>query len=306
MNLYVDSDLLARLNREMSKEWAIAFSDQLAVDVLSAIAHRSLADPGIHTAEWTDGGGLASRGTHQRWSTETQAETKLKQLGVVKTFSTSSDATEPIPGADRRRQRDAGKRQAHRGGLTMQYPTISSGVIAERLDDLIDGSVVDPSPHAVMFGSGAPFDTASLDVAIDDIRSAFATASPKRASDLDDDQFEGAMATRLHEALRDRPIRMLDDPAFWAYLASGPLWFFVRWRESPAKARGLPGIPGRSREHHLRSAAHVPPCSGRLADGTESSLTAAVPKGTDFWRSHIIRVRPVRCLTRARCHRTAA
>jgi hypothetical protein len=54
VNLYVDSDLLARLNREMSKSWAIAFSDQLAVDVLSAIALRAVADPSIHDREWSE------------------------------------------------------------------------------------------------------------------------------------------------------------------------------------------------------------------------------------------------------------
>lgn len=54
VTLYVDSDLLARLNREMSKGWAIAFSDQLAIDVLSAIAIRSVADTNIHDKEWTE------------------------------------------------------------------------------------------------------------------------------------------------------------------------------------------------------------------------------------------------------------
>lgn len=54
VNLYVDSDLLARLNRQMSKSWAVAFSDQLAVDVLTAIALRSLADPTIHDREWSE------------------------------------------------------------------------------------------------------------------------------------------------------------------------------------------------------------------------------------------------------------
>jgi hypothetical protein len=54
VNLYVDSDLLARLNREMSKSWAVAFSDQLAVDVLSAIALRAVADPSIHDKEWSE------------------------------------------------------------------------------------------------------------------------------------------------------------------------------------------------------------------------------------------------------------
>lgn len=54
VNLYVDSDLLARLKREPSKNWAVAFSDQLAVDVLSAIAIRAVADPEIHDKEWTE------------------------------------------------------------------------------------------------------------------------------------------------------------------------------------------------------------------------------------------------------------
>lgn len=53
VNLYVDGDLLARLHKEMSKNWAIAFSDQLAVDVLAAIALRALADPQIHDADWS-------------------------------------------------------------------------------------------------------------------------------------------------------------------------------------------------------------------------------------------------------------
>jgi hypothetical protein len=53
VNLYVDSELLARLNREMSKGWAVAFSDQLAVDVLTAIANRALADPNLDATDWT-------------------------------------------------------------------------------------------------------------------------------------------------------------------------------------------------------------------------------------------------------------
>jgi len=53
VNLYVDSDLLSRLRREPRKSWAKAFTDQLAVDVLTAIATRALADPAIHESEWS-------------------------------------------------------------------------------------------------------------------------------------------------------------------------------------------------------------------------------------------------------------
>jgi hypothetical protein len=52
VNLYVDSELLARLKREPRKNWAKAFTDQLAVDVLSAIALRAVADPSVRDADW--------------------------------------------------------------------------------------------------------------------------------------------------------------------------------------------------------------------------------------------------------------
>jgi hypothetical protein len=53
VNLYVDSDLLARLKREPRKSWAKAFTDQLAVDVLTAIALRAVGDRAIDEAEWS-------------------------------------------------------------------------------------------------------------------------------------------------------------------------------------------------------------------------------------------------------------
>jgi hypothetical protein len=54
VNVYVDSELLARLRREPRKPWAKAFSDQLAVDVLTAIAVRALADPDLRLIAWGD------------------------------------------------------------------------------------------------------------------------------------------------------------------------------------------------------------------------------------------------------------
>lgn len=50
--LYVDGELLSRLRREPRKNWAKAFTDQLAVDALSAIALKAVADPDIRAADW--------------------------------------------------------------------------------------------------------------------------------------------------------------------------------------------------------------------------------------------------------------
>jgi hypothetical protein len=52
VTLYVDEELLAHLNRTPRKNWARAFTDQLAVDVLTAVAVRAAADPQIHDATW--------------------------------------------------------------------------------------------------------------------------------------------------------------------------------------------------------------------------------------------------------------
>jgi hypothetical protein len=175
----------------------------------------------------------------------------------------------------------------------MQYQTISSGAIAEHLDDLIDGRFDDLISHAVAFGSGAPFDTAPLDAAIDDIRSALderlaATTAP----DLDEDQFEGAMSIRLFEALSDCPVEMLDDPSFWAYLAAGPLWFFVRWRENPDKRqRDVYQEYLDGRVNHACVPLRMFLRAQAVAAAAGPSLAADVTKGTDFWRSHIIRVK---------------
>jgi hypothetical protein len=52
VTLYVDADLLAHLNKTPRKSWAKAFTDQLAVDVLNAVAMRAVADPQIQEATW--------------------------------------------------------------------------------------------------------------------------------------------------------------------------------------------------------------------------------------------------------------
>lgn len=110
--------------------------------------------------------------------------------------------------------------------------------------------------------------------------------------DLDDDQFEGAMAADLHRCLVGFEIAVLDDPGFWRYLASGPLWFFTRWREDPAERKPetyhvyVDGTKNDScvpLRMFLRAQAVV--------DDGDYRFASSIEKGTDFWRSHIIRVR---------------
>jgi hypothetical protein len=52
VNVYVDADLLVRLEKESSRPWAIAFTDQLALDFLMAIVLRASAVPEFREVEW--------------------------------------------------------------------------------------------------------------------------------------------------------------------------------------------------------------------------------------------------------------
>ena len=52
--VYVDDELLSRLNRSPRRGWAKGFTDQLAVDVLSAIAVRALIDEDIRDTSWSN------------------------------------------------------------------------------------------------------------------------------------------------------------------------------------------------------------------------------------------------------------
>lgn len=173
----------------------------------------------------------------------------------------------------------------------MQYPTIPPNVVIENLDPLLDGVLDDMSPQMVMFGSGPAIEIAALDNALSDIRAALNERLAQAGQRLDDDQFEGAMAVRLYEGLSEYPTAVLDDPSFWAYLAAGPMWFFVKWREDPAE-RKRDGYQDYldGRVNHACVPLRMYLRARAVATG-DDSLASAVERGTDFWRSHIIRVR---------------
>jgi hypothetical protein len=174
--------------------------------------------------------------------------------------------------------------------VDVQYPTLPPGVLAENLDDLLNGVVDSLSDRAVPFGGEPALDGERLAAAIEDIRHELdvrlASESPP---DADDDQFEGAMAVRLFEGLQDHPIEVLDDPTFWSYLAAGPLWFLVRWRENPrARKREVyhEYLDGRVNHACVPLRMYL-----RAAAVANSDLASQIPRGTDFWRSHVIRVK---------------
>ncbi len=94
----------------------------------------------------------------------------------------------------------------------------------------------------------------------------------------------------------------LDDPGFWRYVSLACIWNFATWREPAFKPKqpelgeeaptaggyqqyvdGLNYFNCVATRMYLRVK-----CLGGLEHG---HLASAVDKGTDFWRSHILRVK---------------
>ena len=111
------------------------------------------------------------------------------------------------------------------------------------------------------------------------------------ATDAAREQCEAEAAPLLHHALCDVDVEVLDDPGFWRFLSLDLFWDFIRWREAKAFGRGnyLRYVDGRSSNEcvltrmYLRAAA-----VGGLPFAEYASV---LPKATDFWRSHVVRVR---------------
>ena len=132
------------------------------------------------------------------------------------------------------------------------------------------------------------------DVDLDCIRQAAAMMM----ADLDDaakdamkEQREAEAAPLLHDALCVVDIEVLDDPGFWRYLSLDLFWDFIRWRETKAFARGnyLRYVDGRSSNECVLTRMYLRAASvGGLSFAEYASV---LPKATDFWRSHVLRVR---------------
>jgi hypothetical protein len=175
----------------------------------------------------------------------------------------------------------------------VSHPSLAEDTLFENLAALTSGAVSDLSNHVAWIGDGQPMDISDLDAGVERIREALerrlaASGTPE----LDDDQFEGAMGAELHQCVAAFDVEVLDDPGFWRYLAAGPLWFFTKWREDPEKRKpetyhgyvdGTKNDTCVPLRMFLRAAAVV-------EDG-DYSLASSVEKGTDFWRSHVIRVK---------------
>jgi hypothetical protein len=173
----------------------------------------------------------------------------------------------------------------------MQYPVVPREAITEHLPRLLGSAVPDLRFACEQRGTGQGLDVSALEARLAPIALS-ASRHDEGTSVGDRDQLEGSMSVLLFEAVQGLPLSVLDDPGFWAYLATGCLWPFVRLREPPESRnpdRYLLYIDGRSNTEcvplrmYLRARA--------LARADSLSAAGAIPDAVDFWRSHVIRVK---------------
>lgn len=175
----------------------------------------------------------------------------------------------------------------------MRYPTLSKSRTHELAPRFLSSGPESVEADVIWEGEGDGYDdeaVGQLSSRLESALEAFETSDEASDRDL----FEGRLARDLFAQLSGLPVQTLDDPGFWRYLALAHFWWFITWRESGAFASGEPG-------KYLKyvDATNVSECvltraflRARIAHvAGDVDLAAAVPNATDFWRSHVIRVR---------------
>ena len=171
----------------------------------------------------------------------------------------------------------------------MKYPFLSRSACAQLAGQKMEGA--DPSIDARVqwLGTGLSVDLAPLEEVADQLTDLVR----RRGDESDRDALEGSMAGRLLDAVEDIPIQVLDDPGFWRYLSLALFWEFIAWREAKAFAKGnyLKYVECETSTEAVLTRMYLR--ANAVGGRAYYTLAAALPKATDFWRSHVIRVRTV-------------
>lgn len=170
----------------------------------------------------------------------------------------------------------------------MRYPVLAPHKCRELAQQLVEGKT--PAVEAAVQWSVVG-DDADLDLgAVEDIARRI-TEQALEWTDPDRDRFEGRVSIHLYQVLSTLPPEVLDDRGFWCYLAIRHFWDFIAWREEGPFAREnyMKYIDAASPTESvltrmfMRARAVRGPVGAHLAGG--------IPEATDFWRSHVVRVR---------------
>lgn len=171
----------------------------------------------------------------------------------------------------------------------MRYPVITRSKAEVLARVLVDGEY---QPNWDLerdwVGSGQEVDLTALRQTMLEFRTTYEERVPKSPRSTPE-ALESQFAGSVHLALRDLPLEALDDPGFWRYLSLVEFWWFVAIREAPAIARGnvMTHVNGGSEcvpfRMFLRGQA--------IRRDDDYALAGELFRSSDFWRSHILRVK---------------
>ena len=169
----------------------------------------------------------------------------------------------------------------------MRYPTLTRSRTKAIVEQLTGDT--DYEPNLALELSWVGKGEALSVEGIQSVAQLMRTFADDDGKDWDNEAIEAIFSGHVHHAMRDLPVVALDDPGFWRYLSISDFWWFIARREAKAIKNGnaMTYVDG-GREcvpfrMYLRGQA--------IRSGDDYSLAGAIPNSTDFWRSHIVRVK---------------
>lgn len=173
----------------------------------------------------------------------------------------------------------------------MRYPTLTIGHLETMIAERAKGSETNGEQYVVWRGVGESVSFEALDLIVGALRAELDHRGSDPALTSDKEPFEGQLALAIFGELDSLPVEVLDDPGFWRFLAITRFWWFVEWRESEPLARGnvLTYVDGRRNSETIPLRLYLR--AKAVATSGDPQLAKELTKCTDFWRSHILRVR---------------
>lgn len=168
----------------------------------------------------------------------------------------------------------------------MRYRALTAAQSHEIVDVLSQGDNFGVKSVALERGDGEPFDEDLLQSLLEPFKSEMT-----KGDYGDAEKFEGRLAEALHELFKSVPVEVLDDRAFWRYLAVEHFWWYTAVRESEPIAKGNyrnlvdVSLPAEQIPFRLFLRTKAVDVDGDVA------IAGEIAASTDFWRSHITRVR---------------
>ncbi|MDE0644348.1 MAG: DUF6339 family protein [bacterium] len=171
----------------------------------------------------------------------------------------------------------------------MRYPIITFTDCLEVANRMQKGGLSPSSRHIHWVGMGPDIELGPIQDARAQISNLFDEYSHCYWKDRD--RLEGRAAPILYKALHNVEIYVLDDPGFWRYLSLVHFWDFIAWRENTAFGNGnhFRYVNGEKSSECVLTRMYLR--MQALGGAQYGDLAWCLPKSTDFWRSHIIRVR---------------